>query len=178
MSILTTARLRLEPVNETHLEGLYALNSLPEVMRYLTGKPDSREDTAAMIERIKQRWIELGYSWWAFVEISSGEVIGMGCVQHLGRDAANPLEIGWRLRPEFWHQGYASEAAQRMAAFAFDELQVPLLCAVCHTDNQASAKVMQRLGMSYKGVERWYDMDCHSYEITRSEWALRATASA
>jgi RimJ/RimL family protein N-acetyltransferase len=175
MSTLTTARLRLEPVNETHLEGLYALNSLPEVMRYITGKPDTREDTAAMIERIKQRWIEFGFSWWAFVEIESGAVIGMGCVQHLARDAANPLEIGWRLHPSYWHQGYASEAAKRMAAFAFDELQAPLLCAVCHHENKASATVMQRLGMAYQGEERWYDMDCSVYRITRDEWSLHSS---
>jgi len=175
MSTLTTARLRLEPVNETHLEGLYALNSLPEVMRYITGKPDSREDTVAMIERIQQRWAQFGFGWWAFIEISSGEVIGMGCVQHLARDPANPLELGWRLHPKHWHRGYASEAAKRMAAFAFDELQVPLLCAVCHHENKASATVMQRLGMVYKGEERWYEMDCSVYQITRDDWSLHST---
>lgn len=173
MTILTTARLRLEPVSDEHLEGLYALNSQPEVMRYISGKPETREETVAMIERIKQRWIELGYSWWTFVEIRSGEVIGMGCVQHLARDPANPLELGWRLRPEYWHQGYASEAAQCMAAFAFDQLGVPLLCAVCHVENLPSAKVMERLGMRFRGVERWYELDCKVYQMDRAAWLDR-----
>ena len=170
MTILYTERLRLEPLDEAHLDGLHRLNSDPQVMRYITGRSETRDETAQMIQRVKARWAELGHSWWAFIEPASGEVIGMGCVQHLGRDLANPLEIGWRLLPEHWGRGYASEAARHMAAFAFDRLGAPLLCAVCQQENHASAKVMQRLGMRYRGVERWYDMDCSVYEISRDAW--------
>lgn len=63
-----------------------------------------------------------------------------------------------------------------MAAFAFGTVEAPLLCAVCHTENPASAKVMQRLGLRYRGVERWYEMDTAVYEMTRADW-LRARAS-
>jgi RimJ/RimL family protein N-acetyltransferase len=172
MTILTTARLRLEPFSETHLDGLHRMNTDPEVMRYLGGRPETRDETQAAIERVKARWAEWGYSWWSFLELDSGELVGAGCIQHLGRDKANPLEIGWRLRRDRWGQGFASEAAQRMAAFAFDDLKAPLLCAVCHPDNAASARVMQRMGMRYRGLERWYDLDA-VYEITHEEWQAR-----
>ena len=174
MTILTTERLRLEPFADAHLDGLYELNSDPVVMRYLTGKPDTREDTAAGIERVKARWAEWGYSWWAFIEHDSGQIVGAGCIQHLARDVANPLEIGWRLRQDRWGRGLASEAARTMAGWAFDHLKTPLLLSVCDIDNHASAKVMQRLGMRYRGVERWYDMDTAVYEITHAEWQARS----
>ena len=170
MTLLITERLRLEPFTDDHLDGLFALNSDLAVMRYITGRPDTRDETQAGIERVKARWAEWGYSWWSFFDRATGEIIGSGCIQHLGRDKANPLEIGWRLRQTCWGQGYASEAARAMAGFAFDTVGAPLLCAVCHTENQASAKVMQRLGMRYRGVERWYEMDTAVYEMTRDEW--------
>ncbi|NRF71813.1 GNAT family N-acetyltransferase [Aquincola sp. S2] len=173
MTILTTPRLRLEPFTDAHLDGLHRLGSDPEVMRYLSGRPETREETMAGIERVKARWAEWGYSWWSFVELVSGEIVGAGCIQHLGRDKAHPLEIGWRLRRDRWQQGLASEAAACMAAFAFDTVGTPVLCAVCHPDNTASARVMQRLGMRYRGVERWYDMDMTVYEITRQDWLAR-----
>ncbi|MCU6434415.1 GNAT family N-acetyltransferase [Undibacterium sp. Jales W-56] len=176
MSILTTPRLRLEPITDTHFDGLYAMNSDPEVMRYITGKADTRDDTFAMIERVKARWIEFGFSWWSFFESETNQIIGAGCIQHLGRDPANPLEIGWRLRRDKWGQGFASEAAQAMAGFAFDTLQGELLCAVCHQDNQGSAHVMKKLGMQYRGIERWYDMDTAVYEMTQVDWRARSTA--
>ena len=174
MITLATPRLRLEPITDAHFDALHALNSDPAVMRYITGRPDTPEDTQRMIDQVKARWADWGYSWWAFIELGSGELIGAGCVQHLGRDAAKPHEIGWRLRRDRWGQGYASEAAQAMAMFAFDTLQAPLLCAVCDPDNTDSARVMQRLGMGYRGVEHWYDADLAVYQLSRADWLAAA----
>ena len=168
--ILHTARLRLEPVDDCHFDGLRRLNSRPEVMRYISGRPETAEETAATIARVKAAWRSFGYSWWAFIDRASGELIGAGCIQHLAREPANPLEIGWRLLPSTWGQGYASEAARAMAGFAFEVLAVPTLLAVCDQDNLASAKVMQRLGMHYRGIERWYDIDTTVYAMAREQW--------
>jgi ribosomal-protein-alanine N-acetyltransferase len=170
MTVLTTPRLSLVPFNDTHLEGLRAINADPEVMRFITGRPETREETLAAIERVKARWLEWGFSWWSFIEAQSGEIIGAGCIQYLGRDTANPLEIGWRLRRDKWRQGFAIEAAVAMAAFAFQTVGAPLLCAVCEPENFASAAVMRKLGMRYRGIERWYDTDMATFEITRREW--------
>ncbi|MFZ6691623.1 GNAT family N-acetyltransferase [Undibacterium sp. SXout20W] len=170
MTTLITKRLRLEPINESHLEGLCKLNSDPLVMRFISGKAETREETIAMISRVQERWAEFGYSWWSFIDIENNEIIGAGCIQHLGRDRANPLEIGWRLRPDKWHQGYASEAARSMARFAFEELQAETLCAVCMPENTDSSIVMIKLGMTYKGLEHWYNEETAVYSMTKSTW--------
>ncbi|WP_324288547.1 GNAT family N-acetyltransferase [Roseateles sp. SL47] len=170
MTQLLTPRLRLEPFDDSHLAGLHALNSDPEVMRYLSGHPESLEETQAGIDRVKQRWKQWGYSWWSFFERSTGELVGAGCIQHLGKDQTQPLEIGWRLRRDRWGQGLASEAARRMARFAFDYLAAPDLTAVCVPENLNSAQVMQRLGMRLRGTEQWYGSDATVYGITAQEW--------
>jgi RimJ/RimL family protein N-acetyltransferase len=175
MTVLVTQRLRLEPMCDAHLDGLYAINSDPAVMRYITGKPDTREQTQAMIDTVRARWIAFGFSWWSFIERETGQLIGAGCVQHLGRDSANPLELGWRLRQDKWRQGFASEAAARMAGFAFDTLAGELVCAVCAPENRDSARVMEKLGMHYKGHEIWYERDTAVYQITRAQWYARHT---
>ncbi|HEX2011556.1 MAG TPA: GNAT family N-acetyltransferase, partial [Roseateles sp.] len=69
-----------------------------------------------------------------------------------------------------WGQGLASEAARCMAQHAFATLKAPQLVAVCDPANHASARVMTRLAMSYRGIERWYDMDCAVYGITAEQW--------
>jgi RimJ/RimL family protein N-acetyltransferase len=115
---------------------------------------------------------------WAFVERGSGRVIGAGCIQHLGRDPANPHEIGWRLVPDKWGQGLASEAARAMALWAFESLGAPLLCAVCKAENTDSARVMRRLGMRYRGEETWYGSPHAVYEMTRAEWLARMETGA
>jgi RimJ/RimL family protein N-acetyltransferase len=176
MTILETTRLRLVPITDEHLDGLNAMNSDPLVMRYLTGKPETREETEALIKRVKARWAEWGFSWFSLFDKASGDLIGAAGVQYLGMDRANPHEIGWRLRHDSWGQRLASEAARRLAGFAFENLDAPLLCSVCHPENAASARVMERLGMRYTGEENWYNMPVSRYDITREQW-LAATAA-
>ena len=82
----------------------------------------------------------------------------------------NPPEIGWRLHLDFWRQGLASEAALRMAAFAFDNLAAPELVAVRHPENVASERVMDRLRMRYRGFEVWYGKMLATHAVGREEW--------
>ena len=103
---LKTDRLRLVPCDDEHLEGLSALNSDPEVMRFISGRPETRSETQHMIDRVKARWTRYGYSWWSFIELASDQIVGAGCIQNLRRTGADPdlscpLEIGWR-RFCFW----------------------------------------------------------------------------
>jgi RimJ/RimL family protein N-acetyltransferase len=170
MTLLTTPRLRLEPLGDRHFDALHRLNSDPAVMRYITGWPDTPEDTRLMIERVKSRWAEFGYSWWGFVRQDDDDLIGCGCIQHLNRDPAGPLETGWRLRQDVHGRGYASEAARHMVGWAFRTLQPELICAVCQPENTPSSTVMERLGMTFTGTGRWYDMDCKRYDITAAQW--------
>ena len=182
MTQLTTSRLRLEPYTDAHLDALNALNADPEVYRFLSGKPETREETLAIIERVKARWIEIGYSWWAFIERDSGELVGAGCLQNLRREAtplpdpACPMEIGWRLRRDRWGRGLATEAAVAIADFAFATRHPDELFAVCIPENAASASVMLRLGMQPEGLQRWYGKDLATYRISAAAW--RANASA
>ena len=180
MSILHTTRMRLEPISEQHLDGVYAMDQIPEVMRYVTGQPATREQTAAWIAGVQRCWAAWGTSWWAFIEPTSSRVVGAGCIQHARREAdlpndldslrSNPLEIGWRLHPDFWRKGMASEAALRMAEFAFDSLAAQELIAVRHPDNVASARVMDRLHMHYRGLETWYGTLEATHVVTRDDW--------
>jgi RimJ/RimL family protein N-acetyltransferase len=179
MTILTTARLRLEPFDDAHVDGLNAMNSDEEVMRYIPGGAQKREQTIASVERVKARWAKWGASWWSFIELTTGEIVGAGCIQHLRKsgsepDPAYPLEIGWRLRRDRWHQGLAYEASVAMADFAFQNLRAETLLAVCDPENAASAALMKRLGMQYRGIESWYERDVATYGITSEEWLARA----
>ena len=182
MSILTTPRLRLEPYTDAHFDGLHAMNSDPEVARYLSGMPETREETLAVIERTKARWRDLGYSWWAFIDRESGALVGAGCLQNLRRemtpvpDPDCPLEIGWRLRRDAQGRGLATEAATAIVDFAFDVRRADELMAVCNPENTASASVMARLGMQHLGLQRWYGKDATTYWIDAAQWRANAAA--
>jgi ribosomal-protein-alanine N-acetyltransferase len=176
MTILTTERLRLEPCNESHIEQLDILNSDIEVMRYITGVAITLEETKAHIELVKELWKNYGYSSWTIIELKTGKLIGTGGIQHIEFNPENPIETGWRLLPSKWGQGFATEAAQCMMKFAFENLGLENLRATCHQDNISSVKVMRRLGMQYIGIERWYNLDLFAYCMTKEQYLLNKAA--
>lgn len=90
----------------------------------------------------------------------------------------NPIEIGWRLHPDFWRQGLATEAAHRMAGFAFDRFPIEELLAVRRPDNLASGRVTERLGMRQRGLEPWYGTTVATHVIARGEWQKRQALPA
>jgi len=187
VTTLQTNRLRLEAFSEAHIDELNEMNSRPEVYRFLSGQPETKEQTAQGILRVQLCWAAWGTSWWAFIDLESGRVAGAGCIQYLRHELAlpsnletllgNPLEIGWRLHPDFWHQGLATEAAEEMAAFAFNRFPLQELLAVRHAENINSGHVMDRLGMRFRGVESWYGMSLATHVLSREQWLQRHSPS-
>lgn len=169
MTVLQTLRLRLEPVADVHAEGLHAMNADPEVMRYVGGRPETLDDTRAMIARVRARWDASGFGWWTLLDRHTGLVVGAAGAHYLDHDPARPHEIGWRLRRERWGQGLATEAAHAVLRHVFETLDAPLACAVRHPDNRASERVMARLGMRHAG---FHGPDV-LHELARTEWRAR-----
>lgn len=170
MTILHTSRLRLEPLDDSHFEGMQAMNGDPAVMRWLQGRPATPEETRAMIGRVQARRAAWGYGWWALIERASAELVGAAGIQHLGFDPANPHEIGWRLRRACWGQGLATEAANEIMRYGFAVLDAPRLCATRHPGNAASLRVMQKLGMRELGVQSWNGEQVAVSELLRVDW--------
>lgn len=163
-----TERLRLVPFAPAHLDDLFAMNSDPKVMRYL-GPPQTRDEVAANITRQQAKWAQYGFGWWSVIERETDALIGAACLQHLGHAEANPLEIGWRLRPSWHGKGYATEAGRAAMDYGFDVIGESRLMAVTELENKASARVMERLGMTYIGIQTHYDVACLTYEIKRED---------
>ena len=144
MTMLETARLILRDLQESDLPALIALNQDPEVMQYFP-KPYSQAESLRLYQGIQDEVKAYGYSLWAVEEKSSQEFIGLVGLHHsdlrifAGKEA---VEIGWRLRKEFWNRGYATEAAQACLDFAFQQAGLLEVYSFTSLLNQLSQKVM------------------------------------
>ncbi|GGG69202.1 GNAT family N-acetyltransferase [Paenibacillus radicis (ex Gao et al. 2016)] len=63
-------------------------------------------------------------------------------------------EIGWALHPDFWKNGYATEAVELLIGYAFSDLNAHRVVAYANTENTASEKLMTRAGMKLDGILR------------------------
>lgn len=148
---LETERLLLRRFTEADAENLNALDSDPEVMRYLTGgTPTPRE----VIERdILPRFLQYyepftGFGYWAAVEKATGAFLGWICLRPPEGNERSDVELGYRLRRAAWGQGYATEGSRALIDKGFAELGVRRVFATTYQDNLASRRVMEKLGMT------------------------------
>lgn len=148
MAPIETQRLRLRQWTDEDLEPLARLNADPEVMRYFPA-PLSRDESAAMVGRLRAQIEAKGWGLWAVESRASGELIGMVGLNPVPPNLpfAPAVEVGWRLARAHWGRGYAKEAAIASVAFAFEKLRLPQLVSFTAALNHPSRALMERLGM-------------------------------
>ena len=151
---LTTPRLILRAWREEDLEPFARLNADERATQYLLHRL-SREQSDALVERIGAHFERKGFGLWAVEAPGVAPFIGaVGLVVPGFSAAFTPcVEIGWRLAPEFWGHGFASEAARAALAFGFETLRLDEIVSFTVPANTRSQAVMQRLGMMHSPAD-------------------------
>jgi RimJ/RimL family protein N-acetyltransferase len=164
-----TERLRLRTWRGADLDPLVAMDGDPEVMRYIgDGSTRTREQLAGALARERERWQERGFGLLAVEVRETGEFagwVGLAVPEFLP-EVLPAVEIGWRLRREHWGRGYATEAAREVLAFGFGEAGLEEIISIADVRNQASLRVMAKLGMRPK----------HRTTVPRSGQSVQVTA--
>lgn len=81
------------------------------------------------------------------------------------------IEIGWHLAESDWGKGVATEAAGRVMQYGFEQLKLPAVWAVATTDNYASHRVMERIGLRFtEETDRYYGEVGVLYGLFREEY--------
>ena len=146
---LSTERLVLRRWRDGDRPAFHALNSDPTVMATI-GVPMSRAESDAFMNRIEQRFDDEGIGLWCLD--LDGESIGFtGFMRPWFRDG---VEVGWRLRSEFWGRGYAPEAARACLDHGFTAvddggLGFDEVISFTARTNANSRRVMEKLGLQY-----------------------------
>lgn len=177
--ILRTERLVLRPFGQDDAAQVEELAGDPQVADGTLTIPHPYPPGAA------QQWIDTHQPAWeagtgltlAITESATGTLMG---VIGLSIDADNSrAELGYWIGVPFWNRGYCTEAGRAVIDFAFYGLALHRLYAHHFTRNLASGRVMQKLGMSFEGIQRsgakkgdhFEDLAC--YAILASDGAER-----
>ncbi len=172
-SIIQTKRLYLRELCESDIDALGKILRDEETMYAYEGA-FSETETLEWLERQLSRYCEYGFGLWAVVLKETGEFIGQcGLTMQPWKDS-KVLEVGYLFCREFWHNGYATEAARACMEYAFLELNAAEVCSIIRDTNVASQRVALRNGMNRKDSAvkhyRGVDMPHFRYSITRDEF--------
>ena len=178
---LETPRLRLRPLASSDEADLIALDSDPEVMRYV-GSPAGVKSPAETAERARLRIREtqrgdyepLGF--WRIEGRGDRAFHGVGAlIQMPGGD---DVEVAYRLARTAWGQGIATEAAGALVAHALGPLALPRVVAVTYPANQASQRVLDKLGFERHGLREYKGVQATYHVLTPAAWAARASGGS
>lgn len=147
---IETERLILRPFNLHDLDALALICADPKVMRFIgNGKAIGREATEELLIWIISQYEELGFGLLAVTLKEDNKLLGFcGFIRQV-IDSETHIELGYRLDRAFWGKGIATEAAQAVKDYAFNQLNIPHLISIIHVDNIASKQVAQKIGLSH-----------------------------
>lgn len=149
-AILETPRLLLREFTLDDAPAFLRMCTDPQVIRY-TGDPAAIETLddarACILARPIADYAKHGYGRWACVLKSSGDVIGFVGLKYL--DDLGEVDLGYRFFPAHWGQGFATEASRPTIEHGFTRLKLPRILGLVDPENVASARVLQKVGMTY-----------------------------
>jgi RimJ/RimL family protein N-acetyltransferase len=143
--VLHTERLHLEPFRLAHAPLLHRITGDPEVFWW--GADETVGETRARLEALLARDLPDGLGSWLLFDRSSGDVVGDVVLVPVPRPTGE-IEAGWHLARAHWGKGYATEAARRAVAHAFDTLRLDEVVSDIAVTNTRSQAVARRLGMA------------------------------
>lgn len=151
---LETERLLLKGISPEDREFIFRQFSTEAVNRYLFDAEPLRDvDGADEIIRFYLQPEPRAHHRWIVTRKDDGATVGT-CGFHAWNRERARCEIGYDLAPEYWGNGYMSEALRAVIVFARDKMQVREIQACIYPDNLGSINLAQRLGFVFQGETR------------------------
>jgi ribosomal-protein-alanine N-acetyltransferase len=150
---METPRLSLRTWSPDDAAEAFRIWGDPEVMRHVDdGTPQaSVEATRASLGRAIRAYEQHGVCLWPVIEKHSGALIG-ACGFHLFEGGPD-LELAYHFARQYWGRGYATEAAAACMEFGFRTLGAPRIVAATQPGNEASTRVLEKLGFRRLGLD-------------------------
>lgn len=167
---LETERFILREIIPTDVDGLFQLDSDPEVHRFLGNRPvTDKSQIVEAIHLIRKQYIDNGIGRWAIISKDKNEFIGwsgLKLVTDITNNHKNYYDLGYRLIKKYWRKGIATETALASLKYAFNELNAVEVFAMADCENIASNKILKKVGLhfietfDFDGIKHnWYRIE-------------------
>lgn len=148
--IIETPRLRLRAHRLDDFDHSFSLWTDPQVFRYISGKPSTREEVWARLLRYTGHWAWTKFGYWAVEEKSSGAFVGeVGYAEQMREITPSLIgipEMGWVLLPSFHGRGYALEAVQAAQKWFAAQFPNSRTCCIIDAANIPSIRLAEKCG--------------------------------
>lgn len=155
---------------------MYAVFAAPDVMRFSNADPPRDRvqagEWAAQLADMQRR---LGYAPWRVSERDGVRPAGIAGLQPL--DGGPEVELTYALRPSCWGVGYATEAGAAALEYAFVDAGLDRVVGITKSENVASARVLEKLGMRPLAAAEYWGVRWAKYEVSAADWRAEQAAA-
>lgn len=145
---ILTERLCLKPLGSEYLETVNAYAMDYENSKYMCRLPnESVEETVTFLAGVDAEWEKEEPAFYEFAMLYRNEHIGAVGIYFENRIG----ELAWIVNKNYWRNGFAYEAAKALVSYFTEHMGTTHFIAHCDTENVASYKVMEKLGMARTG---------------------------
>ena len=173
-STITTERLILRQPTDQDAELIFEQYAGDlDVTKYLSWQPHkSMAQTNEYLERCITAWQEKSAFPFVLIRRNDARLIGMVEIRIDNFKA----DLGYVLAKSLWGKGYMSEAVKALVDWSLKQTEIHRVWAVCDTENVASARVLEKVGMKREGIlKKWLvhpniaaePRDCYCYAIVK-----------
>ena len=176
---LTSDRLALRRFTADDIDWLANLHSDPDVTKYLGGIKDRTTSEELLRTRILQYYDEHpGLGIWMTVERATGTRLGFHLLNHIRGESI--IQIGFTLVKSAWGQGFGTEMASAVLRYGFVDLKLPRIAGMASLKNQASQRVLLKIGLERRGERAfphpdyasegamaWFERDAADWQAER-----------
>ena len=161
-----TERLILRELIPADAEGMFEMDSDPDVHLYLGNRPvKSIRQSIAEIEFIRKQYAENGIGRWAVIEKATGNFVGWSGLKFIKEATNNHIDyydLGYRFSKRFWGKGYATETAMAARDYGFNELKLNEIIGIADINNLGSIHVLEKVGLKRVSI--------FDYDGTKHHW--------
>lgn len=150
--VATTERLVLREFSLEDAPDFYELNLDNEVMKYTADHVFQSLEESADLIRSYREYEKTGFGRWTVVLKETNEVLGWCGLKYI--TSVDEVDLGYRLKRKYWNKGYATEACKASLDIGFNQYDIGLIVGRTMTDNAASRRVLEKIGMTY-----WKEFD-------------------
>ncbi|MBN8234889.1 GNAT family N-acetyltransferase [Halobacillus kuroshimensis] len=171
----TATNFFMREITSEDWEAVHSYASISDVCRFQAWGPNSERETKLYIEQVLSdtsvedptRYV------WGLADIEEGHLIGAAEMNIL--DKENEIgRISYVIHPGYWGRGIATQAAEQMISYGFQNLTLHRIEAVCDPRNAAAIRVLEKNGMEKEGRMRghlkldqgWRDSYLYSILVT------------
>lgn len=168
--MLETERLYLREIKQSDLNSSCKILQDEETM-YAYNDAFSDDETQQCLDKQIARYKKYGFGLWAVILKETDEMIGQCGLSMQLWNGEEVLKIGYLFQKNYWHKGYAIEAAKACKDYAFQKLKANEVCSIIRDTNKPSQNVALRNGMTIKDTwtkhYRGIDMPHYLYSISQ-----------